>query len=97
MERTRCHALRHLNSKRHEEALEHARYAVFYGQEHEEAAGGRSIVDSRGPEEMAGMMGSGSRDSDGSRRTRLATLAVSYYNLAVEFEYTRRYDACLRW
>lgn len=32
-----------------------------------------------------------------SRKARLATLAVSYYNLAVELEYTHRYEACLEW
>ncbi|CAM9246438.1 unnamed protein product, partial [Ascophyllum nodosum] len=32
-----------------------------------------------------------------STPARVATLAVSYYNLAVELEHTRRYEACLRW
>lgn len=59
---------------------------MFYGQEWEigAQAGGAS-----GNEPQIGV--------DGSRRARLATLAVSYYNLAVELEYTRRYDACLCW
>lgn len=75
---------------RHEEALEHARSAVFYGQEREEAGSQRG----RG----GGWNGRGeSLRGAGSRRARLATLAVSYYNLAVELEYTRRYQACLRW
>ncbi len=78
----------------HEEALEHARSAVYYGQELEgaefrEGAAGAA----RGRETQATSSGRAS----GSRRARLATLAISYYNLAVELEYTHRYDACLRW
>lgn len=81
---------------RHEEALEHARSAVFYGQEREEAAGNRrSTV--LGGKVAACRSTSGTKNSGESRRARLATLAVSYYNLAVELEYTRRYDACLCW
>lgn len=72
---------------RHEEALEHARSAVFYGQEREEVGTQRGGWE-RGGERLGGA---------GGRRARLATLAVSYYNLAVELEYTRRYQACLRW
>ncbi|CAM9729688.1 unnamed protein product, partial [Hapterophycus canaliculatus] len=75
---------------RHEEALEHARSAVYYGQEHEEIetqAGGAKAF------ERSGRTGQVGR----SRRARLATLAISYYNLAVELEYTHRYKECLRW
>ncbi|CAM9184941.1 unnamed protein product [Laminaria digitata] len=72
---------------RHEEALEHARSAVFYGQERDEVGTQRGGWEG-GNERLGGA---------GSRRARLATLAVSYYNLAVELEYTRRYQACLRW
>eukprot|EP00903_Cladosiphon_okamuranus_P017064 g15726.t1 len=78
---------------RHEEALEHARSAVYYGQELEEV-GTRAGVPERGGEaHLTSSSGAGSR----SRRARLATLAISYYNLAVELEYTHRYEACLRW
>ena len=76
-----------LGMSRHEEALEHARSAVFYGQEREEVGAERGGSEGRG-EGLGGAV---------SRRARLATLAVSYYNLAVELEYTRRYQACLRW
>lgn len=72
---------------RHEEALEHARSAVFYGQEREEFGTQRG-GSGGGDERLGGAV---------SRRARLATLAISYYNLAVELEYTRRYQACLRW
>lgn len=74
----------------HEEALEHARSAVYYGQELEEAGIEGGVAASGGE---AGL----SSSSGGSRRARLATLAISYYNLAVELEYTHRYEACLRW
>lgn len=75
---------------RHEEALEHARSAVFYGQEREDVSSSRIDTDRiRG--------GGGGTGGVRSRRARLATLAVSYYNLAVELEYTRRFESCLRW
>lgn len=73
---------------RHEEALQHARSAVFHGQERAGLGKPRRI--GNGKEEMLA----------GSRRARLATLAtlaISYHNLAVELEYTGRYDACLQW
>lgn len=79
----------------HEEALEHARSAVYYGQELEEArtqAGAVGTAVRAGEERLSSPGG-----ISGSRRARLATLAISYYNLAVELEYTHRYEACLRW
>lgn len=66
---------------------------MYYGQELEEA-GTRAGGAGRGAE--AGLSSS-SRGGNGSRRARLATLAISYYNLAVELEYTHRYGECLRW
>lgn len=77
----------------HEEALEHARSAVYYGQELEEARTHAGAAAARVGEERLSSSGGVS----GSRRARLATLAISYYNLAVELEYTHRYEACLRW
>ncbi|CAM9754817.1 unnamed protein product, partial [Ectocarpus sp. 4 AP-2014] len=80
---------------RHEEALEHARSAVYHGQELEGAGthAGVAAETWRSQERRS----SPSAGVGGSRKTRLATLAVSYYNLAVELEYTHRYEACLRW
>lgn len=79
-----------LPPQRHKEALEHARSAVFYNQEREEVARKRTL-NGEAPE------GPATGGSGENRTTRLATLAVSYYNLAVELEYTGQYDACLRW
>lgn len=79
----------------HEEAVEHARSAVYYGQELEEVKTHTGAVGAaaRGVEDQLSTSGGVS----GNRRARLATLAISYYNLAVELEYTHRYEACLRW
>lgn len=77
----------------HEEALEHARSAVYYGQELEEAGSRAGAAERGGEARLTSSSGGGS----GNRRARLATLAISYYNLAVELEYTHRYEACLRW
>lgn len=74
----------------HEEALEHARSAVYYGQELEGAETQAGGAEASGRGGQKGHVGR-------SRRARLATLAISYYNLAVELEYTHRYEACLRW
>lgn len=60
---------------------------MFHGQE-------REGVGARGNEERLADERTG---IEKNRQARLATLAVSYYNLAVELEYTRRYEACLRW
>lgn len=90
-----CDAHNHIN--RHEEALEHARSAVFYGQEREGVGTTERDDSFTGQGGRGGHAdGCGGGSSDG-RRARLATLAVSYYNLAVELEYTHRYEACLRW
>lgn len=75
---------------RHEEALEHARSAVFYCQEREEMGMQPVDDDESSNDTTRARVGK-------SRRARAATLAVSYYNLAVELEYTHRYEACLRW
>lgn len=79
----------------HEEALEHARSAVYHGQELE----GTGTHEGVAAETGRGQEGrtSSSAAAGGKRKARLATLAVSYYNLAVELEYTHRYEACLRW
>lgn len=77
----------------HEEALEHAKSAVYYGQELDEAGTRAGAVEGGGEARLLSSPGGG----NGSRRARLATLAISYYNLAVELEYTHRYEACLRW
>lgn len=74
----------------HEEALEHARSAVYYGQELEEIETQACGAEACGKGRQKGHVAR-------SRRARLATLAISYYNLAVELEYTHRFDACLRW
>jgi len=66
---------------------------VYYGQELEAAGFREGAAAARGREEQP----AASERAGGSRRARLATLAISYYNLAVELEYTHRYEACLRW
>lgn len=75
---------------RHEEALEHARSAIYHGQKHEETGTHPVDDDDCSNEKTRARVRK-------SRRARVATLAVSYYNLAVELEYTHRYEACLRW
>lgn len=79
----------------HEEALEHARSAVYHGQELEGAGTHAGVAAETGRSQEG--RASSSAGVGGSRKARLATLAVSYYNLAVELEYTHRYEACLRW
>ncbi|CAM9371539.1 unnamed protein product, partial [Choristocarpus tenellus] len=89
-------AVTHLNAcavlsqlGRHEVALEHAQSAVFYGQE--------GLIAPSWNNEKPERRGLHEVGEQGGRQGRLATLAVSYYNLAVELEFTNHKDLCFHW
>ncbi|CAM9806021.1 unnamed protein product, partial [Discosporangium mesarthrocarpum] len=82
----------------HEEALVHAQSAVFHSQEGAGDAFGED-PSRAGTVNKAGGYASGGWGGGGASEGRgpLVTLAVAYYNLAVELEFTEHKDLCFHW